>query len=86
MYHASAKGVKVEELRLELEGDIDLRGFLNISPDVHPGFQAIRVTFQVKADAPQETIEELCKLARKHSPVHDTVTRAVPVACSLASD
>ncbi|MHC4592219.1 MAG: OsmC family protein [Planctomycetota bacterium] len=86
MYHASAKGVEVEELRLELEGDIDLRGFLNVAPDVHPGFQAIRVTFHVKADASQEMIGELCDLARRHSPVHDTVTRPVPVTCELAGD
>jgi uncharacterized OsmC-like protein len=84
VYHAAARGVTIDGLRVELEGDLDLRGFLGISDDVRRGFQDIRVTFDVDADAPPETIEELCQMAQRYSPVFDSVTNPVSVMVSLA--
>jgi len=83
IYHAVAQGVKVDELELELEGDLDLRGFLGISDEVKRGYKNIRVTFKVKADAPKEKIEQLCELAKRHSPVYDVVTPPTPVDVRL---
>lgn len=80
MYHASASGVKVEELDISLEGDMDLQGLLGISDDVRNGYENIRITIRVKADAPKERIEELCALAQKRSPVFDIVTNPVPMS------
>lgn len=77
--YAAAQGVKIDELRTELEGDLDVRGFLGLSGQVRPGFQEIRVTFHVKSDAPREKIEELVKLAERRSPVSDSVRKGVPV-------
>ncbi len=84
MYQASLKGVTVESLELEVEGDIDLRGFLGVGEDIPRGFQAIRMMFRVEADAPSEQLEELCALAQEHSPVYNTVTRSAPVTVELA--
>lgn len=79
IYHASARGIQVEGLELEMEGDIDLRGFLGIDESVRNGFQNIRVKCKVKADASDEKIDELCRLAQKYSPVFDGVTHETPV-------
>jgi hypothetical protein len=43
----------------------------------------VRVPFHVRSDAPLETIEELCKLAQRRSPVFDIVSNPVPVAVEL---
>lgn len=59
-----------------LEGELDLRGFLGLSDQVRRGYQNIRVTFKVKADAPAETLQDLCK----YSPVFDIVSNPVPVS------
>jgi uncharacterized OsmC-like protein len=83
MYHASAHRVRVEELELELEGDMDLQGVMGLSAQVRNGFQEIRVTFRVKADAPREKIEQLCELAQKRSPVFDITTHPTPVSVRL---
>jgi uncharacterized OsmC-like protein len=83
MYHASAHGVEVEELDLELSGNLDLRGVMGISGEVRNGFEEIRVTFRVKADAPREQIEKLCQLAQQRSPVFDMVSHGVPVRARL---
>jgi len=83
VYHAAARGIQLEEVESQLEGDLDLHGFLGLSDQVRNGYEGIRVTFQIKADAPQETLEELCELAQKRSPVFDIVSHPVPVTVRL---
>lgn len=84
VYHAAAKGIRLEEVRSRVEGDIDLHGFLGLDPSVPRGYRNIRVVFQVKADAPAEQLEEIVALGRTFSPVFDTLTRAVNVDVALA--
>ena len=76
VYHAAARGIKLEEVESELEGDLDLRGFLAISDDVRSGYQNIRVKFKVKTDA--ENVERLKALSRL-SPVYDVVSKGTRV-------
>jgi uncharacterized OsmC-like protein len=83
VFHAAAKGIKIEELESRTEGDIDLRGFLGIDDSIPRGYQNIRMKFKIKADVPQEELEEVIKLGPTYSPVFDTVTRAVNVNVSL---
>ncbi|MBE0599281.1 MAG: OsmC family protein [Desulfuromonadales bacterium] len=79
IYHAAAQGITIEEVESELEGDLDLRGFLGISNEVRNGYNQINVKFKVKADAPQEKIDELIELAQQRSPVFDIVSHPVNV-------
>jgi uncharacterized OsmC-like protein len=81
VYHAAARGIKIESIESHLEGDLDLQGFLGLSKDVRPGYQNLRVNFTVKSDAPAETLRELTKF----SPVFDIVTNPVPVSISVNS-
>ncbi len=85
IYHAAAQGVKIEELESQLEGDLDLHGFLGLSDNVRNGYENIRVTFKVKSDEPEEKLQELCELAQRRSPVFDVVTNSVPVSVKLES-
>ena len=76
VYHAAVRGIKLDEVESEVEGDIDLRGFFAISDEVRPGYQEIRVNFKVKTDAENlETLKELIKL----SPVYDVVSSGTRV-------
>ena len=83
IYHAAARGVKIDELHIDLEGMLDLRGFLGISEDVRNGYQGIQVTFRVKADVSDDKVKELCELAQRRSPVFDIVTNKVPVSARV---
>lgn len=83
VYHAAAQGIKIDEVESLLEGDLDLHGFLGLSDDVRNGYENLRVTFRVRADAPEEKIRELCDLARRRSPVFDIVANPVPVSVSV---
>ena len=80
VYHAAARGIEIEEVESTFEGDLDLRGFLELGKDVRQGFQAIRVNFKVKADVPDDQLQEIVALGTNHSPVFDSLTKGVPVS------
>jgi hypothetical protein len=76
VYHAAVRGIKFDKVESELEGDLDLRGFLALSDEVRPGYQEIRVNFKVKTNLEDmETLRELIKL----SPVYDVVSSGTRV-------
>ncbi|MCI0422402.1 MAG: OsmC family protein [Acidobacteria bacterium] len=83
VYHAAAQGIKIDGVESRFEGELDLHGFLGLSDHVRNGYENIRVTFKINADAPQEKLEELCRLAQKRSPVFDIVSNPVPVSIRL---
>jgi uncharacterized OsmC-like protein len=83
VYHAAARGIHLDEVESRLEGDLDLHGFLGLSESVRNGFEDVRVTIRVKADVSDEMLEELCRIAQKHSPVFDIISRPVPVSVHL---
>ena len=84
IFPAAAEGIKVESVEFALEGDVDLRGFMQLSDEVRPGLQNIRVKAKVKADAPRAKIQELLDHATKTSVVMDSIKNGVPVTVELA--
>jgi uncharacterized OsmC-like protein len=85
VYHASARGIKIDEIESTLKGDLDLRGFLGMDDKVRNGYQNIEVDFKIKSDASKEQLEELVNLAKKRSPVFDIVSNPTPVNVSLSN-
>ena len=85
VYHAAAKGIKLNAVESRLEGDIDLRGFLGISDDVRRGYDNVRIYYKIDADVPNEQLEELIQMGTKYSPVFDTITNPVNVTAHLDS-
>jgi len=84
VYNAAAQGIDIQELTFDIEGNLDLRGFLGLSEEVRPGFSDIQLTYHVKADAPREKLEELCEYVQRTSPVLDIIRNSVPVSIELA--
>lgn len=80
--HAAVKGIHIEELESELEGDIDLNGFLGLDPDVPKGFTDIRVKFRVKTDS--GNLKILRKLSEV-SPVYNTLIHGAKVKIEIES-
>ena len=74
--HAAVRGIHIEELEAELEGDIDLNGFLGLDENTPKGYTEIRVRYRVKAD-PKDLprLERLCRF----SPVFETVSNGARV-------
>jgi uncharacterized OsmC-like protein len=83
VYHASARGIVLEEIESELSGDVDLRGFLGMDDNVRNGFQQVQVVFKIKANASEEMLQELVELAQERSPVLDMISNPTPVTVSF---
>jgi uncharacterized OsmC-like protein len=83
IYNAAAKGIHVEELKFNVEGDLDLHRFLGLSEEKRPGYEGIRLTYTVKADAPEKELTELCEYVQKTSPVLDIIRNPVPVSIRM---
>jgi uncharacterized OsmC-like protein len=82
-YHAAARGIRVEQIESQLEGDIDLRGFLGLDEKVRPGYKQIRVKLRVKADCPEDKLKEVMQFGSKYSPVYNVITSNIPVEVEM---
>lgn len=81
--HAAARGIKIDSIESTLEGDIDLQGLLHIDKNVNPGYQGINISFKIKSGASEETLQELIDLAKKVSPVANTISKPTPIHIKL---
>ena len=79
--HAAVRGIAIEYLKSQLDGRIDLRGFLGLDPDVPKGYQHIRIHFSVKT-AP-ENLPKLKELAA-FSPVYNTLIHGTRVDIEIS--
>jgi uncharacterized OsmC-like protein len=86
VYHAAARGIKIDEIEATLAGDLDIQGLLGMSDKVRNGYESIEVKFRIKGDAPEEKLRELVEIAQQRSPVFDIVSHPTPVHVSFAMD
>ena len=77
------EGIELDELRVETEGDIDLRGFLGIDPTVKPGYDQIRYTVHIKGDATPEQFEKIHRTVMATSPNYFNLATAIPLKSRL---
>jgi uncharacterized OsmC-like protein len=84
--NAAAMDTELNDLRFEMHGEVDLRGFLGISDDVRAGYNNITCTAHVDADAPVDEIEKLRDHVETTSPLADNITNEVPVETDLVVD
>jgi uncharacterized OsmC-like protein len=80
---ATALDIPVKSGRVTAEGDLDFRGTLGVSKDVPVGFSAIRLTFEVDTDAPQESLDQLLSLTERYCVVYQTIRSGPPIDVKL---
>jgi uncharacterized OsmC-like protein len=66
------------------EGDLDFRGTLGVDRQVRVGFHAIRLLFDIEADASEEQLATLLRLTERYCVVYQTIAGGVPVSAGLA--
>jgi len=77
------EGIQLEELHIETEGDIDLRGFLGIDPTVKPGYDQLRYTVHLKGNGTPEQFEKVHHTVMATSPNYFTLRNAIPLKSRL---
>jgi uncharacterized OsmC-like protein len=81
--NATAEGIEIRDLRIELEGDLDLHAFLGLR-EGHAGYEALRAAVHLDADASPEQLQQLHEAVVGTSPVGHTLQAAIPVTIALA--
>jgi len=76
---AQHRGIQLKSVKASLEGSMDLQGILGIDSDVRNGFDGIKVSYVIDADATQEEIAALVAQSQKRSAVFDIVTNPTDV-------
>ncbi|MGD9534615.1 MAG: OsmC family protein [Candidatus Nitrosocosmicus sp.] len=78
--HATSKGILIDNINIDVEGDVNLRGFTGIDSNVRPGAQQFRVNLEINSNtASKEQINELYEIGKKFSPAFDTLTNGTSV-------
>lgn len=81
--NATAAGIKINDLRIDLSGDVDLQAFLGLKSG-HAGYGGLEVKVHLDADADRERLDELHDKVLNSSPVGHTLSRAIPLDVALA--
>ena len=70
---AAAMGIPLKEVEVVVEGDLDFRGTMGVDPETPVGFQQIRTTVRVVADAPADRLQRLAQRAERYCVVASTL-------------
>lgn len=77
--NASAKGIRLDSVKLDLEGELDLRGFLAIDASINPGYNELTLVCKVKGNGTKQQYAECLEAGTKYSPNFQSITRGVPI-------
>ena len=81
---AQHREVQLTSVSATLEGDMDIQGILGMDSDVRNGFDGIKVTYQIDADASHEDIEAIVAQSQKRSAVYDIITNPTNVTVDVS--
>jgi uncharacterized OsmC-like protein len=82
---ATSLGIPVRGGRVRAEGDLDFRGTLGVERDAPVGFAAIRLSFELDADADDDQLATLGRLTERYCVVLQTIAGRPALSMSLAA-
>jgi uncharacterized OsmC-like protein len=80
---AQNRGIQLRSVEAKLEGSMNLYGILGIDDNVRNGYDDIKVTFHIDADASKQDIEALVAQSQKRSAVYDILTNPTNVTVEV---
>jgi uncharacterized OsmC-like protein len=81
---AQNRGIQLRSVESKIEGKMDVRGILGMDADVRNGYDDVKITFKVDADASKKEIEALVAQSQKRSAVYDIIANPVNVTVEVA--
>jgi len=82
--YAHALGIRVDDVDVRAEGDLDARRLFGVDESVRPGFGAVRLHVTIAGPESAERYEELRLAVDDHCPVLDLFANATPVTTTVA--
>lgn len=83
-FWAAHLGIALDSVHVDVEGDLDVRGFFGIDNSVRPGFGAVRLQVRVTGPESAERYQQLAEAVDAHCPVLDLFKNPVPVRRELS--
>jgi uncharacterized OsmC-like protein len=80
---AQNRGIQLRSVRATIEAGMDMQGILGIDSDVRNGFDGVKVTYTIDADASRDEIRALVAQSQKRSAVFDIVTNPTNVTVEV---
>ncbi len=80
---AQNRNIQLRSVLATLEGGMDIQGILGIDSDIRNGFDGIKVTYTIDADANRDEIEALVAQSQKRSAVYDVITNPTNVTVEV---
>jgi uncharacterized OsmC-like protein len=77
------RGITLESLAIETNGEIDLRGFLGIDPSVPQGYENLSYTVRIKGNGTKEQFVEIHQAVMATSPNFYNMSRPVALKATL---
>ena len=81
---ATHRGVQLRSVTSTIEGNMDVAGILGIDSDVRNGFDGIKVTYTIDADASKADLEAIVAQSQKRSAVFDIVANPTTIQVEVA--
>jgi uncharacterized OsmC-like protein len=83
---ASLHGVELDELVIATDGELDLRGFLGLDPNVKPGYDEIHYVVRIKGNGTREQFEEIHRTVMATSPNRWNLANPVKLTSELIAE
>jgi uncharacterized OsmC-like protein len=80
---AQNRGIQLRSVEADVEGSMDIQGILGMDSEVRNGYDGIKVTFKIDADASRKDIEALVAQSQKRSAVYDAITNPTNVTVEV---
>jgi rhodanese-related sulfurtransferase/uncharacterized OsmC-like protein len=78
-------GIRIDELRVDVQGRLDVRGVFGLEDGVRAGFGDVDVAVRISGPETAERYEELRRAVDEHCPVLDIFANPVPVCTSMST-
>ena len=80
---AQNRNIQLRSVEAKLEGSMDIQGILGIDKEVRNGYDDVKVSFEIDADASQKDLEALVAQSQKRSAVFDIMTNPTNVTVEV---
>ena len=84
MAGATAMNIEIDALKIEIDGELDLQGFLGTNQEASSGFPEFKFIFHVAGNGSLEQYQKLMKRVSRHSPNFNTIKNEVRMVGELA--
>ena len=81
---AQNRGIQLRSVESKVEGKMDIQGILGMDSDVRNGFDGIKVSYEIDANATPDEIRAIVAQSQKRSAVYDVITNPVNVTVEVA--